>query len=494
MRETGVILPIFSLSSNYGIGTIGKKAYEFIDFLEKADVSYWQMLPLNPTGYGDSPYQSFSTFASNPYFIDLELLMEDGLLSDADLRSYVYNHDPLDIDYKCLYDHRFEVLKKAFERDQLISETAINDFKVANSDWLNDYSLFMAIKNYFQGDSWDNWPNDIKFREEGALTYYRDMLNDEIEFQVYIQYLFDKQFKNLKNYANNKGIKFLGDMPIYVAYDSSDVWSNPKLFKLNEDLSLQEVAGCPPDAFSLEGQLWGNPIYQWDYHEQENYGWWIKRIKHAFKYCDKLRIDHFRGFESYWSIKYPSENAINGCWIKGPGKKLFDAIKNQLGEIDVIAEDLGFITEDVKELLDYVKYPGMKVLEFGFDETLDNDHIVHNYIPNCVAYTGTHDNDTVRGWYENLSEEERMLVNQYGAMKDENDDVSFIKMVLASEANIAVIQMQDLLSLGSDSRMNIPSTLGTNWRFRLGENALDSQYALKLKSLSNSCGRKIQSK
>lgn len=340
MRKSGIILPIFSLPSNYGIGTFGKEAYRFVDFLEKAQVNYWQILPVGPTSYGDSPYQSFSTFAGNPYFIDLDMLVEDKLLKQEEINEYDFGNDENDIDYGTMYKNRYKVLKLAHERAKVDLKKELEDFNEINKGWIYDYALFMAIKDYKDGAPWKEWDKDIRFRKPQAIVKYSSLLKDEIDFYMFLQYMFSSQWKELKKYANDKGIKIIGDIPIYVAEDSADIWSNPEIFMLNEELIPKEVSGCPPDAFSDTGQLWGNPIYNWQELKNQNYNWWIERIKSSLEIFDVIRIDHFRGFESYWSIPYGDETAINGKWEKGPGKDLFDAIKNELGEIDVIAEDL----------------------------------------------------------------------------------------------------------------------------------------------------------
>lgn len=484
MRKSGIILPIFSLPSNYGIGTFGKEAYRFIDFLEKAQVSYWQILPVGPTSYGDSPYQSFSTFAGNPYFIDLDMLVEDKLLKQEEIKEYDFGNDENDIDYGTMYKNRYKVLKLSHERAKVDLKKELEDFNKFNKGWIYDYALFMAIKDYKDGAPWKEWDKDIRFRKPEAIVKYSNLLKDEIDFYMFLQYMFSSQWKELKKYANDKGIKIIGDIPIYVAEDSADIWSNPEIFMLNEELIPKEVSGCPPDAFSDTGQLWGNPIYNWKELKNKNYKWWVERIKSSLEIFDVIRIDHFRGFESYWSIPYEDETAINGKWEKGPGKDLFDAIKNELGEIDVIAEDLGYITPEVRELLDYCGYPGMKVLQFAFDPKGDSEYLPHNYEKNVVVYTGTHDNDTIKGWFNSLSKEEKEFCKSYTGMKDENDNWKFIKLAISSVANIAILQMQDLLNLGKEARINIPSTLGTNWRWRMSKNDLTDELAEKLKELN----------
>lgn len=489
MRKNGIILPIFSLPSNYGIGTFGKEAYRFVDFLEKAQIDLWQILPVGPTSYGDSPYQSFSTFAGNPYFIDLELLAEKGLLEKKEIEKYNFGKFENDIDYGEMYKNRYKVLKVAYKNINKTLRRKINLFKEKNKSWLYDYSLFMSIKDYKGGASWQEWEKDIRFRKPKAISKYSNLLKDEIDFYSFLQYMFYHQWTSLKKYANDKGIKIIGDIPIYVAEDSSDIWSNPNLFVLDENLIPKKVSGCPPDAFSETGQLWGNPIYNWEELKKQGYRWWIERIKSSFNIFDVIRIDHFRGFESYWSIPYEDDTAINGQWEKGPGIELFDAINKELGEIDIIAEDLGFITQEVREMLDYCGYPGMKVLQFAFDPEGDSEYLPHNYDKNVVVYTGTHDNDTIKGWFNSLSEDEREFCKKYTGMKDADDNWAFIKCAIASVADTSILQMQDILNLDKDARINIPSTLGNNWRWRIGKEDLTDELAEKLRVLNNLYGR-----
>ena len=490
MRRSGIILPVFSLPSNYGIGTFGEEAYKFVDFLEKADVGYWQVLPMGPTSYGDSPYQSFSTFAGNPYFIDLDMLVEDKLLTQEEINNYDFGKNERYIDYETMYNNRYKVLKLAYKRAKIYLKEELNTFNEVNKSWLYDYALFMAIKDYKDGLSWQEWENDIRFRKPQAIRKYSKLLEDEINFYMFLQYMFNYQWKKLKKYANDKGIRIIGDIPIYVAEDSADIWSNPEKFMLNKNLIPKEVSGCPPDAFSETGQLWGNPIYDWNELSDENYKWWIERIKSSLEKFDVIRMDHFRGFESYWSIPYGEETAVNGKWKKGPGKEFFDTIKKEIGQVEVIAEDLGYITSDVRELLNYCGYPGMKVLQFAFDPKGDSIYLPHNYDKNAVVYTGTHDNNTIKGWFKSISEEERNLCKRYSDMKNENDNWRFIRLAISSVANLAILQIQDILNLGEEARINIPSTLGCNWKWRMKKDELTDEMAEKLKELNNLYGRK----
>lgn len=489
MRKSGIILPIFSLPSDYGIGTLGNEAYRFIDFLENAKQGFWQILPVGPTSYGDSPYQSFSTFAGNPYFIDLEMLMQDGLLRKEEIESFNYGDNETDIDYALMYKSRYEVLKIAYKNMPEKYRRALNGFKKKNKTWLFDYALFMPIKDYKEGVSWNAWEDDIKFRKDEAIKKYSNLLKGEIEFYMFLQFLFYKQWNSLKEYANKHGIEIVGDIPIYVAEDSADVWANTDLFMLDEDLMPKEVSGCPPDAFSETGQLWGNPIYNWESMKKDNYKWWVQRVEAALKLFDVIRIDHFRGFESYWAIPYEDETAINGEWKKGPGIEVFKAIKNELGEINVIAEDLGYITDEVRELLEECNYPGMKVLQFAFDVNGDSEYLPHNYHKNTVVYTGTHDNDTIKGWFDSLSIEEQNFCRDYTGMRNSDDNFAFIKCAISSVANTAIVQMQDVLGSEPEARINMPSTIGTNWRWRMKKGEASDYLANKLKNLNETYRR-----
>ena len=397
MRLCGILMPIFSLPSKYGIGTFGSEAKRFVDFLHKAGQSYWQILPLNPTNYGDSPYQSFSSFAGNPYFIDIETLIEEKLIDQVTADSFDFGDDYEKIDYGKLYDNRLNLLRLAFKNFE--KDADYIEFTNSNSYWLDDFSLFMALKNANADSSWQTWEKPLRFRETEAISKAKTQYAKDIEFYKFVQYEFAKQWKDLKKYANSKGISIIGDIPIYVALDSADVWSNPKQFLLNEDLEPTLVAGVPPDAFSEDGQLWGNPIYNWELMEKDNFSWWKKYLGNALNKYDIVRIDHFRGFESYFTIPFGDKDAKNGKWKKGPDTKLFDALKKEFGEdLPIIAEDLGLLTPDVLKMLKATGFPGMKVLQFAFDSSLKSDYLPHNFNKNCVVYTGTHDNDTIIGW------------------------------------------------------------------------------------------------
>lgn len=489
MRKSGILMPVSSLPSKYGIGCFSKEAYEFVDFLRDAGQKYWQILPLGPTGYGDSPYQSFSTFAGNPYFIDLEAFIEKGWLTleeceDADLG------DKAEVDYEKIYFGRFPLLKKAFLRSRIREDKAFQEFCVKESSWLTDYSLYMAIKNENDGKSFYEWPEALRRRDKNALKEAQKRLEEEITFYHFLQYVFLEQWLALKNYANQNGVEMIGDIPIYVAADSADTWANPELFQLDPDGMPVGVAGCPPDYFSATGQLWGNPLYRWDYHKETGFAWWLERLGHCYRLYDMVRIDHFRGFEAYYSIPYGDPTAEFGHWEEGPGFALFDAFRKKYGKKPVIAEDLGFLTDGVRRLIRRTGYPGMKILEFAFDSKEDNDYLPHNYNNNCVVYTGTHDNDTVLGWIKTLSSADRKFVKEYlGVKGTKNLHWEMIRLALSSVADTAIIPMQDCLGLGSEGRINTPSTLGCNWKWRLDKNSDLTEIAAKLRHLSKIYGR-----
>ncbi len=483
-------MAVSSLPSKYGIGTFSKEAREFVDFLEKAGQRLWQILPLGPTGYGDSPYQSFSTFAGNPYLIDLETLAQEGYLRRQDCERYDFGTDSGSVDYEKLYRFRFRVLYQAYQNSCAETDPAYGEFCRENGDWLEDYTLYMAVKNIFGGRSWIEWDTDIRLRRPEALERYREKCADEIEFYKFVQYLFFKQWRALKEYANKKGIRIIGDIPIYVAFDSADTWAGPELFQLNEDGMPVAVAGCPPDAFSKTGQLWGNPLYRWEYHRESGYQWWIRRIAHCRRLYDVLRIDHFRGFDAYYSIPYGDETAENGHWETGPGYDIFKALKAGLGKIDVIAEDLGFLTPSVLRLVKKTGYPGMKVLQFAFDSKAENAYLPHNYTQNCVVYTGTHDNDTTAGWFASLKRRDKSLVKRYlGIRRDQDALPALIRAALSSVADTAVIPMQDYLGLDGGARMNLPSTLGRNWKWRMEAGACTDGLAAEIRAMTELYGR-----
>ncbi|MBM7836080.1 4-alpha-glucanotransferase [Clostridium sardiniense] len=480
-RSSGILMHISSLPGDFGIGTLGEKAYDFIDFLKASGQSYWQILPLGQTSYGDSPYQSFSAFAGNPYFIDFNLLKDEGLLKEDDYINESYGANRESIDYALLFTVKYKILNKAYKNFNKDDFKDYEEFKTKNKFWLDDYSLYMAIKKNLALCSWRNWDKGIRVREDKILKECRDKLSYEIDFWKFVQYEFFKQWMRLRAYANKNGIKIIGDIPIYVAEDSADIWANPKLFKTDKDLKLEVVSGCPPDAFTEDGQLWGNPIYDWKEHEKDGFKWWISRIKESFKLYDMVRIDHFRGFESYWEVPYGESTAKNGKWVKGPGIKLFNSVKSELGDLDIIAEDLGFLTDEVKEFKDKAGFPGMKVLEFAFGEE-DSDYLPHNVDENCVYYIGTHDNETIVGWYNNIkNKKDREMAKDYFYInKEEGINFGFLRGVLSSRSKLVIMQMQDILGLGNEARMNEPSTLGCNWRFRIREEDLSENLSKKL--------------
>ena len=491
MRRSGMLLPVASLPSKYGIGTFSKEAYDFIDMLHDAGQSLWQILPLGPTGYGDSPYQSFSTFAGNPYFIDLDELVKEGILSQEECNSYDWGNNEEYINYEKIYSSRFKILYKAYKRNDIGNNKKFNAFCHKNRWWLDDYALYMSIKNFYDGKSWIEWDKDIRERNEDSLLNYENKLREEVEFYKYLQYLFYQQWHKLKAYANKKGISIIGDIPIYVSLDSADTWANPELFQLNKECLPKAVAGCPPDSFCETGQLWGNPLYDWEYHKFTDYKWWIQRIESSFDLYDIVRIDHFRGFDEYYSIPYGDKTAINGTWEKGPGMELFKYVKDALGEVDII-EDLGFLTDSVKKLLDDTGYPGMKILQFAFDSREDSDYLPHNYNRNCVVYTGTHDNNTIYGWYKEINKEDKRMSINYMNNKYTRDNAihwDFICLAMRSVADTCIIPVQDYLGLGKEARINVPSTLGTNWTWRMSKKGFSKKMVKKIKMLTKLYGR-----
>lgn len=491
-RASGILLPVASLPSKYGIGCFSKEAYAFIDKLVEAGQSYWQILPLSPTSYGDSPYQSFSSFAGNPYFIDPDALVEEGVLTEEECESFDFGSNPTQIDYEKQYRQRFLLLRLAYERSNIAQNPDFIRFMEQNADWLEDYALFMAVKQRFDGAAWSEWAEDIKKRWSFALDYYRRECYFDIEFYKYLQFVFQKQWSRLKRYANEKGIRIIGDIPIYVAFDSSDAWAHPEMFQFDGEYCPTAVAGCPPDAFAETGQLWGNPLYRWEYHRQTGYHWWCRRMEHCFSLYDVVRIDHFRGFDEYYSIPWGDETAEYGHWEKGPGMELFWALRARLGEQEIIAEDLGFLTESVMRLLEESGYPGMKVLEFAFDPREKSDYLPHSYHKNCVVYTGTHDNETLVQWYKGLDEESRAFAEEYmnnAATPDKEKYWDFVRMAMLSVADTCVIPVQDYLGLDKEARINKPSTLGGNWLWRMTEGMLTDEVIEKIHRLTEISAR-----
>ena len=487
MRRNGMLLPIASLPSPYGIGGFSKEAYEFIDLLEETGQKLWQILPLGPTSYGDSPYQSFSTFAGNPYFIDLDTLAEKGWLTKEACEASDYGDNESYIDYGRIYNSRFVLLKQAFLNSDILSDEKFTEFCKANQHWLPDYALYMALKNQNDGKSWIEWEEEIRLRKPEAVEYYKKELEEECNFYEFLQYEFHEQWTKVKEYAHKKGIQIVGDVPIYVAFDSADTWANPELFQLDEKNLPLGVAGCPPDAFSATGQLWGNPLYNWAYHKKTGYDWWLKRIAYCFDLYDIVRIDHFRGFDEYYSIPYGNETAVDGTWMPGPGMDLFRTIEEKLGKLNIIAEDLGFLTESVLQMLSDSGFPGMKVVQFAFDPNGGSAYLPHNYPENSVVYTGTHDNDTTRGWYHSTDKAIRDFAKEYmNAQRLDEDDLAwdFIRLAMSSIANLCVTPMQDLLNLDGKARINVPSTLGGNWTWRMEKGQFDEKTVERLKRMT----------
>lgn len=491
MRKSGILMHISSLPGPYGVGSMGKSAYDFVDFLVAAGQSYWQILPLNPTGYGDSPYQSFSTFAGNHYLIDLQTLIDEGLLLPEELEGIDWGSDPRRVDFGKLYIERTRLLKAAFGR--FVETEDFREFVRENGVWLEDYALFMAIKEHFHGRDWQNWSVSLLMRLKSVMDAYREELRESIRFQYFLQYQFFRQWRALRSYANQRGIRIIGDVPIYVPLDSCDVWANPELFQLDPSRRPRVVAGCPPDSFSADGQLWGNPIYDWDKMRQERYHWWIRRMKAAARMYDVVRFDHFRGFESYWAIPAGSKTAAGGSWQPGPGMDFVGAIQKALPELEIIAEDLGFVTKEVKKLLSDSGYPGMKVMEFAFDtrEPSAVEYLPHCYPEHSVVYSGTHDNLTLKQWFEETAPEDvANAVDYLGLNETEGYVWGMIRGAMGSVSRLCVIQMQDYLEIGAEGRMNHPGTLTTaNWTWRADPGFMSPELAGRIRKLTRRYGR-----
>ncbi len=480
MRSGGILLPIFSLPSPHGIGTLGAEARRFVDFLRAAGQEYWQILPICPTSYGDSPYSSFSTFAGNPYFIDLDQLAAEGLLKPAEVRAADFAKGE-GVDYADLSAKRIPLLRRAFARFEKQPPEDFDRF-CGENPWLEDYALFMVIKDLQSGASWMDWPQDLRHRRAAALRKVRRDRAGDLAFWKCVQYLFYRQWGQLKGYANERGVRIIGDLPIYVALDSVDVWAAPKLFQLDAQLRPTEVAGCPPDAFTADGQLWGNPLYDWDRMKKDGYSWWLERVQRHCQIYDVVRIDHFRGFEAYYAIPYGDETARNGRWRPGPGLDFFKAVERRVGRPPIIAEDLGFLTDGVRRLLRDTGFPGMKVLEFAFDSREDSDYLPHNYTRQCVCYTGTHDNSTVLGWARSARAEDVAYAQAYlRATPREGLNWAMMRGAWSSVADLAIVQMQDVLGLDDSARINTPSTVGANWRWRMKKGACTDKLAQKLR-------------
>ena len=486
LRGNGILLGVSSLPGRYGIGTMGKEAREFLDLLSESAQKYWQILPLSPTGFGDSPYQSVSAFAGNPYYIDFEDLFEQGLLTRDEFNECeaLFRTDGPDADYDMQYRSKGTILRKAFARARK-DQDAIQDFQQANADWIHDYAQFMAIKATFGMKPFWEWPEELAGRDQEALSAVVRQLGEEIDYHVFVQYLFFKQWMDLKHYAEEKGIKIIGDMPIYISSDSADAWAHADILVDNGDM-----AGCPPDYFSRSGQLWGNPVYNWDELKSRDYDWWVARVAHHLKLFDYIRLDHFRGFESFYAIPCGSVTAEEGEWRRGPGMDFFNTLKEKLGNLPLIAEDLGLLTPEVFDLLHQTGFPGLKVLQFAFDPNAQSIYLPHKYHNNCIVYTGTHDNDTTCGWYETLDPAEKDFLCDYaGDVNQDNVHWKLIRLAMGSVADVCIIPMQDLLGLSAKARMNTPQTLGNNWKWRLKDGAFCPETVQKLKRLTYVYGR-----
>ena len=483
-RSAGILMHITSLPSKYGIGTLGEEAYKFVDFLVKAKQKNWQMLPLGPTGYGDSPYQSSSSYAGNPYMIDLDILLKEKLLKEKEVTSVFWGNDPKKVDFGNMFEKRFIVLEKAYGRFK--TNKKYEKFIKDNKDWLDDYALYMAIKQKFKYVQWTEWPEDIKLRKPAAIKKYIHQLSDQIDFHKFIQFKFYEQFDKLKNYCHSKGIKLIGDVPIYVPLDSSDVWANPSIFQLNDKLEPLAVAGVPPDGFTADGQLWGNPLYDWDKMAKDDYKWFINRLRATGKLFDVIRIDHFRGLESYWSVPYGDKTAKNGKWVKGPGFGLINAIHKYLSDLEFIAEDLGYLTKEVLELRNGSGFPGMKILEFAFDVREESDYLPHTYTENSVCYPGTHDNEVLVQWQNDIPKEDRSYAERYLSLPQGSDlRLPILRAGLSSVSYLFVAQLQDYLGLGGESRMNRPGIMdGKNWLWRATSDQINDNLANEIAYLT----------
>jgi 4-alpha-glucanotransferase len=494
-RRSGLLLHPTSLPGKYGIGTLGQEAFNWINFLEEAGQRLWQVMPLGPTGYGDSPYQCFSAFAGNPYLINLEQLVSENLLSESDLQN-APNFSDDTVDYGPVISFKLEMLNRAFQHFTNSATTEQRDrfnvFTQSKTSWLEDYALFMACKEAHGGKSWNHWDEGVRSRNPEALSEWRSKLTNEISKQKFWQWLFYEQWTKVKEYANSKDIKIIGDIPIFIAFDSADAWSNPDLFYFDETGNPTVIAGVPPDYFSKTGQRWGNPLYRWDVMKQQNYAWWIERFKGTLELVDIVRVDHFRGFEAYWEIPASEETAIKGAWVKAPGADLFKTVREVLGELPIIAEDLGVITPEVEKLRDDAGFPGMKVLQFAFAADAADPYLPHNYVKNCVVYSGTHDNDTTKGWYAQASEKEHDFVRRYLARGDDNIAWDFIRLAFSSVADTAVVPLQDVLGLGTEGRMNTPGLPSGNWSWRFRWGQVPYWVAPQLKDMATLYGR-IQS-
>lgn len=492
-RKSGVLLHPTSLPGRWGIGDLGESAYRFIDFLHATGQQLWQVMPLGPTGYGDSPYQCFSAFAGNPMLLSLDRLREAGLLLDEDLaHAPDFPHDQ--VDYGAVIPFKLDMLRRSFERASATmtpeQRQSFDGFRTQNSDWLDDYALFAALKAAHNGANWNSWESEIAQHSPNAVRRWATDLSTEVQFQAYLQYVFSVQWGDLKRYTNERGIQIVGDIPIFVAYDSADVWGNRAIFELDVEGNPTVIAGVPPDYFSETGQRWGNPLYRWPALEHQDFGWWIRRFRATLNLVDIIRLDHFRGFAAYWEVPAEEETAINGRWVTAPGAKLFEMVERKLGSLPIIAEDLGVITPDVEALRDQFDFPGMNVLQFAFGNTDSEDsYLPHNYAPHCVVYTGTHDNDTTLGWWHRLPEHERARVQTYLARDGHDICWDMIRAAFASVAETAIVPMQDILCLGSEARMNTPGLAAGNWSWRIASGQIDEAIAQRLASMTELYGR-----
>ena len=494
MRASVILYPVSALPSAYGIGSFSKEAYEFVDFLAEAGQGYWQVLPFGPTGYGDSPYQSFSTFAGNPYFISLEDLIEEGLLKKEECDALYWGTNPEYCDYGALYESRFDVLHIAYERfrEKEADNRDFRDFVKKNADWLEDYCMFMALKAENGGKPWTEWEELYRNRDKKAMDVVRKVIADTVDFYRFQQFKFMEQWEKIHAYANKKGVRIIGDIPIYVAFDSADAWSHPEMYEFDANNIPTKVAGCPPDAFSATGQLWGNPLYNWKYLQKNGYDWWIRRIERCYEFYDVIRIDHFRGFDEYYAVPYGDETAENGKWEKGPGMDFFKAIRSKLGDVEIIAEDLGYITPSVRQLLAKTGFPGMKVLQFAFDGSEKSTYLPYFHEKNCVVYTGTHDNMTTRGWIESIDDHDRDFARRYinSIFTDYGQFTwDFIREAFRSTADLAIVPIQDFLVKGNEARMNCPSVGIGNWQWRVTPHLLSDELAASIRELTKLYGR-----
>ncbi len=489
-RSAAILLAVSSLPSPYGIGTLGKAACEFIDFLAAAGQKYWQMLPVGPISYGDSPYQSFSAFAGNPYYIDPDMLIAEGLLTADEAAAPFWGGDPGRVDYGAVYESRFTLLEKAFDRGWDRDSGAVAEYAEKNAAWLDDYALFMALKRHFGMKAWTEWPADIRMRQPDAVAHWRQELDRDVRFFIYLQYLFQKQWDALKAYAVQKGVGLIGDLPIYVAMDSADVWASPQNFQLDGDNVPTAVAGVPPDAFTADGQLWGNPLYDWERMQADGFSWWERRMRSTLERFDVARIDHFRGLESYWAVPYGNATAINGKWVPGPGAAFIQMLRDKFPGCNIIAEDLGFTTPEVQALLDLSGFPGMKILQFAFDHRETSNYLPHCYGENCICYTGTHDNTTVRGWLAEAHPADVAKARAYlGLSEAEGYDWGILRGGMGSVARLFVAQMQDYLELGPEARMNVPGIPDGNWQWRMLPGQASPALARRIRNLTVLFGR-----